>query len=65
MPTTAAVTHRITWWVYAGPERIRHTSRMRGQWGYDVTCSCGWETHTGGATRTYVADQVWMHKHGF
>lgn len=55
-------THRIKWWVYAGGERIRHTSTMRGTWGYDATCSCGWDTRTGGAVRRYVQDEVDTHK---
>lgn len=56
--------HRISWWVYAGRDRIRRTATMRGQWGYDATCTCGWDTQTGGATRGYVTDQVWLHKRG-
>lgn len=54
--------HRATWWVYAGRDRIRHTAAMRGTWGYDVTCSCGWETRTGGATRRSVSDDLWAHR---
>lgn len=53
---------RITWWVYAGKDRIRRTARMRGLWGYDATCSCGWDSRTGGATRRSVEDLVWAHK---
>lgn len=60
--TTATTAPRISWWVYAGPERIRHTNHMRGQWGYDATCSCGWDSHTGGAVRSAVALAVWEHK---
>ena len=56
--------HKATWWVYAGPEKIRHTRHMRGTWGYDVTCSCGrFETRTGGGTRAYVAGQLWDHRY--
>jgi hypothetical protein len=55
--------HRMTWYVYAGRERIRHQASMRGTWGYDVTCSCGeFETHTGGATLGYIRGEVWLHK---
>lgn len=61
MTTTSA--HRITWYVYAGAEKIRRTGTMRGSWGYDVDCSCGWSTKTGGALRRYVEDLVWEHKH--
>lgn len=60
--TTAASAHKITWWVYAGGERIRRTANMRGTWGYDATCTCGWDSRTGGAVKSYVADQVWLHK---
>lgn len=61
----AVTTHRISWWVYTGDgsERIRRTSTMRGHWpGYDATCSCGWETQTGGAIRNYIKHEVWAHK---
>lgn len=54
--------HRATWWVYAGRERIRRTARMRGTWGYDVTCSCGWDSSTGGGTRNYVQDKLDDHR---
>lgn len=64
------VKHNVRWWVYTGGrnadgtmERIRRTSMMRGMWpGYDVECTCGWHTVTGGAVRKYIEDQVWLHK---
>ena len=63
--------HKIRWFVYTGEivngvrVRIPRTATMRGTWpGYDVECSCGWETKTGGATRKYTEDSVWMHKTG-
>lgn len=56
------VTHTISWWVYAGRERIRKTSHMRGTWGHDVTCTCGWDSQTGGATRGSVERDLWQHK---
>lgn len=63
--------HHATWWVYTGstdsqtgaPERIRRSSKMRGQWpGYDVTCSCGWDSKTGGATHSSVKYDLWHHR---
>lgn len=54
--------HRVKWWVYAGRERIRHNASMRGQWGYDVTCSCGWDSRTGGGLKRAVADDLWFHR---
>jgi hypothetical protein len=61
--TEPATTHRITWWVWAGGEKLRHTSQMRGTWGWDASCTCGWQTRTGGAVKAYVANEVWFHKH--
>jgi hypothetical protein len=53
---------QIKWFVYAGNEKIRREASMRGQWGYDAECSCGWETKTGGATYRCVLDEVMTHK---
>ena len=44
--------------------KLPHTSRMRGTWGWDAECSCGWATRTGGATRRSVRFEVWLHKQG-
>jgi predicted DNA-binding transcriptional regulator AlpA len=61
--------HRATWWVYPEPgntdraTRIRHQKTMRGRWGYDVTCSCGWDSKTGGGLRRYVAEKLEDHRY--
>lgn len=62
--------HRATWWVLAGWDNdgrqiwIRREARMRGRWpGFDVKCSCGWESHTGGAVRTSVEEDLWLHRY--
>ena len=57
-----AFKHTIKWYVYADGEKIRRTATMRGDWGYDATCSCGWETNTGGAIKRVISDEVWIHK---
>lgn len=54
--------HHIRWFVYVNGERIPRQSSMRGTWGYDVRCSCGWDSRTGGATERYVRDLVLFHK---
>lgn len=54
--------HRVRWFVWVGTKRIPREATMRGQWGYDAECSCGWETRTGGAVRSYVEREIWMHK---
>lgn len=55
-------THRGTWYVWAGGQRLRHNTQMRGMWGWDVACKCGWESRTGGATRHSVDDLFWDHR---
>ena len=60
VPTDTKVT--IKWFVWAGNEKIRYNSTMRGTWGYDAECSCGWETKTGGATKSSVEADVQLHK---
>jgi hypothetical protein len=59
--------HKIKWWVYAtdglgGREKIRHSNSMCGPWGYEASCSCGWETRSGGAIRAYIRKEVYWHK---
>lgn len=55
--------HRARWFVWAGGQKMPHNAQMRGFWGYDATCSCGqFETKTGGATRTYIEDELWSHR---
>lgn len=58
----ATTTHRIKWFVYAGDKKIRRESTMRGTWAYDVECSCGWITRTGGATLSAIRLEIWLHK---
>jgi hypothetical protein len=53
---------QIKWFVYSGEQKIRREATMRGAWGYEATCSCGWETKTGGGTYRSVLDDVISHK---
>lgn len=62
--------HRIRWYVWSGGEKMPHQATMRGRWpGWDAACECGWETRTGGATKTSVQRDVDDHKwdvlHGY
>ena len=59
---TDTVTHKIRWFVWAGGQKMPRTATMRGLWGYDAECSCGWQSRTGGAVRSYVEGQVRSHK---
>ena len=53
----------VKWFVYAGEEKIRYTSTMRGTWGYDAECSCGWSTGNSRTVYSYTQDEVNSHKH--
>jgi N6-adenosine-specific RNA methylase IME4 len=56
------VQHRIKWFVWSGGEKMPKTAAMRGTWGYDAECSCGWKTSTGGGTRRHIENEIWFHK---
>lgn len=58
--------HFIRWFARF-PDRpdvdwMPRTSSMRGAWGWDVRCSCGWETRTGGAVERAIRREVRRHK---
>ena len=59
-PTTEKV--QIKWFVWSMDQRMPYESSMRGNWGYDAECSCGWGSHTGGAIRRCVQEEVRLHK---
>lgn len=69
----SATTHRIRHYVYGIPgdrsTLIPRESTMRGAWACEAKCSCGWETRTGGAVRSWIDREVADHKfdveHGF
>lgn len=60
--------HRARWYVYGGGYgsplvKMPHQASMRGHWpGWDVECSCGWESRTGGATKTSVQLDLDTHR---
>lgn len=59
------VKHSIRWWAYVDGGRVPRQSTMKsGQFGWDVTCSCGWESRTGGATMASLDRTVAAHKEG-
>jgi hypothetical protein len=60
VPTTEKI--QIKWFVYAGGEKIARVSTMRGRWDWDASCSCGWESKTGGGVYSWVKDLVETHK---
>jgi hypothetical protein len=62
-PTDAKV--RIEWfWVASNGERIRNNKGfVHNAW--DVKCSCGWESASGGAIKAAMIREVEKHKMHF
>lgn len=55
--------HRIRWYGRAGDEWIPRNGMMRGKdWGWDVKCSCGWQTRTGGAIQERIREEIAAHR---
>lgn len=54
--------HRVRWFVVVDGERLPRQATMRGTWGYDATCSCGWDSRTGGGTERHVRELVANHR---
>ena len=61
--------HTIIWWAlrYDSQEnrmmRVRRESWMRdGDFGWDASCSCGWDSLEGGALASYIRKGIDNHK---
>jgi hypothetical protein len=61
--------HRIRWFARIEPGSVEapdgwlpRTKQMKGNWGWDVRCSCGQESRTGGATQRYIKERIYWHK---
>jgi hypothetical protein len=55
--------HTIRWYGIAEGESFPRNRYMRGgDWGWDVTCSCGWKSRTGGAIEARIREAVAEHK---
>lgn len=59
------VKHTIRWFAVVDGTRIARRSWMtpaNGWHGFDATCSCGWDSRTGGALQARIDDAVRDHK---
>lgn len=58
---------RFRWYAVWDGQRYPRMASMRGTWGWDVVCgACGWDSATGGATRSSVLrdiDRHLLHEH--
>ena len=60
---TISTAHKISWFVVVDRELIPRQATMVGSgWGYEVKCSCGWTTRTGGAVKSYITAEARFHK---
>jgi len=60
---SAPAEHRIRWFFYVDGVRYPHSASLRGRvLGWDATCSCGWDSRTGGAIKASVRRDVDWHK---
>jgi len=58
-------THRITWWGVEPTDRsrVRRNQHMNGgDWGWDATCTCGWDSRTGGALQERIREAIADHR---
>jgi hypothetical protein len=53
---------KISWFGVSMGQRVPANKMMRGTWGWDATCSCGWDSKTGGGVRSWVKEEVELHK---
>jgi hypothetical protein len=62
-------THRISWFARLEPCAeapdgwLPRQASMRGSWGWDVKCSCGQQSRTGGGVQSWVKRLVYFHTH--
>jgi hypothetical protein len=61
-PVETPTVHRVSWFAVVDGEEYARQASMRGRWGYDVVCSCGWRTHTGDADRSQIEREIYLHK---
>ena len=52
---------KIKWFAVWGGQRFPREKSMRGM-GWDATCSCGWDSKTGGALESSVKRDIANHK---
>jgi len=53
----------IQWFaVLSDGSKMRNTKGF-SHYAWEVKCSCGWETKTGGAIKACIAKEVWEHKY--
>jgi hypothetical protein len=55
--------HNIRWYVYLDASTlVPREAGMRGAWPSEAKCSCGWETNTGGAVRSWIENAIREHR---
>jgi hypothetical protein len=54
---------QIKWFYVVNGQKYRYPKGLIGNKAWDATCSCGWESSTGGGVKTWVDQLVFEHKY--
>jgi hypothetical protein len=52
----------IKWFYVVNGQKYRYVKGLIGVTAWEVSCSCGWESHTGGGVRSWLDELVFEHK---
>ena len=52
----------IKWFYVVNDQKYRYVKGLIGVTAWEVSCSCGWESHTGGGVRSWLDQLVFEHK---
>lgn len=53
----------IKWFVvFSDGSKMRRSNGFIGN-AFDAECSCGWATHSGGAIKARIEEEIWEHKY--
>lgn len=53
----------IKWFYYVNGQKYRMTKGMLDIKAWDVECSCGWKSSTGGGVKSWLDELVFEHKY--
>jgi hypothetical protein len=61
-PPRTPAGHTFRWYGILPGERVPRNRHMNGgDWGWDATCTCGFDTRTGGAIQERIRDAIEDH----
>ena len=54
---------QIKWFYVVNGRKYRMVKGLIGNTAWDATCSCGWESRTGGGVKSWLDQMVFEHKY--